>query len=229
MRKVLAFLAATLILIPSATTFAQQNTRSSEKERPRLYLGVVGMLNMSSFDFSSDNDISKLEDSTQHKVGYGGGLRAIYEFTPNIGIQPEILFKQYGATLDADLGIFGTLDGSMTTNYLHIPLLARLALPLADNAITPKIVLGPTVSYYLSGEGDIEGYSGDIDEGDVNRFDFGLAAGVGVDAGVGPGSLSFDARYDRSLTAFNKSKSGDGGLMMFNTGFSFLVGYNHAF
>lgn len=239
MRRVFISLAVISLLFSSASALAQQgdepsanfgqeDTRSADESN--LQLGVVGLINLSTFDYSADGSVSEIKEATEYNLGFGGGLRAIYDFTPNFGLQPEILYKQYGATLDEDvLGLF-TLDGELTSNYLHVPLLARIALPLADSTMIPKIVAGPTFSYYLSGKGELEGHSSDIDGDDVNRFDIGLAAGLGLDADVGPGSVSFEARYDRSLTPFNKTDDDDeGDFKMHNTGFSFLAGYNHKF
>lgn len=226
MRKVTMCLAASLITLAGANAFAQDVT-SSRSNSGGAQIGVVGMLNYSSYAYSADDsDVAdEFADHTESTLGFGGGLRAVVEFNPFLGIQPEILFKQYGATLKAEAGPFN-IESTATTNYLQVPVLARLALPVGGS-VTPKVLVGPTFGYFLSGSTKAGDDTKDIDAEDVERLDIGVAAGVGVDFATGPGALSLDLRYDRSLTQSNKASDMDGGLEVMNTGFSFLVGYNY--
>lgn len=225
MRKITMCLAASLITFTGASAFAQEVVPASSG--PGVELGVVGLLNYSTLAYSADSDEAAdvLNDAAGYKLGFGGGLRAIIEFSPYLGIQPEILFKQYGTEMTLEEGPV-SVESSVTSNYLQVPILARVAVPL-DGPVTPKVLVGPTIGYFLSGSSEAGDTSTDIDADEVEKLDIGIAAGVGADIAAGPGSLNLDLRYDRSFTQSNKEEDNDGGLKSMNTGFSFLVGYTY--
>jgi len=227
MRRIMMCLVASLITFGGASAFAQEVRPSSDSGSTGVQLGVVGLLNFSTLSYSADNDdaADALNDLAEYKLGFGGGLRAIIEFSPYLGIQPEILFKQYGTKMSLEEGPV-SVESSTTMNYLQVPILARIAVPL-DGPVTPKLLVGPTIGYFLSGTMDAGDNSEDIDGDNVEKLDIGIAAGVGADIAAGPGSLNLDLRYDRSFTQSNKEQEGDGGAKVMNTGFSFLVGYTY--
>lgn len=229
MRKVMICLVASLITLSAGSAFAQDGAsqKRARKNKADVQVGVTGLLGFNTVSYSADDSqvADAFNDMTGYKLGFGGGLRAIIEFTPLIGMQPELLFKQYGASMELD--VMGTkVESTNTLNYLHVPLLARVALPFGPENITPKVLAGPTFGYFLSGSSESDGKSVDLDADDVNRLNIGAAAGVGADILAGPGSLSLDLRYDRSFTS--NSKDDAGGASIVNTGFSFLIGYNIA-
>jgi hypothetical protein len=241
MRKIMICLAASLITLTGANAFAQDAAPAAVPAAATptapasttgtassgLQVGVVGMVNFNTVSYSAEQAEAAdlLNEGAGYKLGFGGGVRAIYEFTPMFGIQPEILFKQYGSS--SEMTILGqTSESTTTTNYLHVPILARIALPFGGDMLTPKLLVGPTVGYFISGSSESDGQSTDIEGDSVNKLDIGVAAGLGADLAMGPGSLSLDLRYDRSFTSF--AKEDDAGFSAVNTGFSFLVGYNYA-
>lgn len=225
MRKTMMCLVASLITLTGANAFAQEVVMDDAPaaDSSSFQIGVVGLLNYSTMAYSADSDdaADAANDIAGYKLGFGGGLRAIMEFSPFIGIQPEILFKQYGATGEV-MGI----ESSTTLNYLQVPILARIAIPVAG-PVTPKVLVGPTFGYFLSGSTEAGDLTDDIEGDDVNKFDIGVAAGVGADIAAGPGSLSVDLRYDRSFTG-TQDEDDPGGLNNVNTGFGFMLGYNYA-
>lgn len=229
MRKVMICLVASMITLAAGSAFAQDAAprKRARKANADVQVGVTGLLGFNTFSYSADNsDAAKLlNDGANYSLGFGGGLRAIIEFTPLVGMQPELLFKQYGASSEAEV-LGHKIETTATLNYLQVPLLARVALPFGPENITPKVLAGPTFGYFISGTIETDGKSSDIKGDDINRLNIGAAAGVGADILMGPGSLSLDLRYDRSFTS--NSKEDAGGFSVVNTGFSFMLGYNYA-
>lgn len=140
-------------------------------------------------------------------------------------VEPDILFSQKGAGFTD-----GGISGSLTLNYLSVPVLLKLGIPLAGVAtVRPYLVAGPEVSFKLGCR--VEGSSGSVTAGvdcddsafggelDMKSTDFGgvFGAGIGVPAGVA--LLTLDARYELGLMSIGKS-GGDAK----NRGFTFMLG-----
>lgn len=227
MRKLTTFmLTAALVAFFSSSAFAQEGAEEAMKKdaTSNLQIGLTGLANYSTFAYQNEID-EATDDGTGYKLGFGGGLRAIYNFTPMFGIQPEILFTQRGAEVEIDTQAL-SVESSTTLNYVQVPILARFNVPAGGDMITPKIVAGPTVGYFLSGTAEVGENEADIESDDVNSIDIGAAAGVGADFGVGPGSLSVDLRYFRGFTSVDDNDQDADDAV--NTGFTFMLGYNYA-
>lgn len=191
-------------------------------------VGVKGGVDSSNF---VGDDVPDPGDGASNapKYGFNIGAQALLNFGM-FGVQPEVAYTQKGHRVT-----FDDIDNDATTthNYLEIPLLARLNLNLPAIPITPKLLAGPTFSYFLSGSTtNIEFPSGDtnktdVDDEDVHDLDIGLAAGAGVDIGLGPGVLTFDLRFTRGFTEIPDTDADD--TAIFNSMGSVNVGYGIGF
>lgn len=226
MRNLFFCLVASTLLFAGSNAFAQDGAEevpaedAETAESSNLLVGITGVVNYSNAAFSEDVPSEFEPDS---KLGFGGGLRVIYGFTDMFGVQPEVLFTQRGTSLESDLG-GETQEQTTTLNYLQVPLLARVSIPVGGGAITPKVVAGPTFGMFLSGTTEAGDESEDLE--DVSAMEIGVAAGAGADFAVGPGSLSLDLRYDRGFTSIDDND--DAEFDTFNTNMSVLIGYNYA-
>lgn len=116
-------------------------------------------------------------DGADMKVGYTVGVGLDYAFTDMWSFQSGLMFSGKGAKAG---------DVKFKPNYLDIPLLAALKLPIVDDV---KFVVnaGPYLSCGLAGKYKVGSAStdffGDADKGLAKRFDVGLQYGVGAEFG----------------------------------------------
>lgn len=138
-------------------------------------------------------------------LGFSGGAMAAINLG-SFGVQPELLYSVKGVKYEAD-----QTDGTrrIRYNYLQVPLLLRFNASLPAIPVTPKFMLGPSASFFLSGKSKATGDLGDpteegvqtseLDEDNQRSPYFGAIAGAGVDVGLGPGVLVVDLRYEQGL------------------------------
>jgi len=165
-------------------------------------VGVKGGANFSNFrvDDVGDNNV---------KVGLNLGLFAKLPVSNAVAIQPELLYSSKGSKLTYDNFLQGEGEYRFNLNYLELPVLGVFSLGDHFN-----IQVGPYVAYLTSAnikdmndDGTIQDIK-DLNEKNFNRFDYGLAAGIGADfngfiAGV---------RYNYGLNEVGESGSLSGQL-----------------
>lgn len=110
------------------------------------FIGVKGGVNFSNFN-------SSYPSKTQ--VGVIGGLAYTLKLPGLVAIEADILYAQQGAEVysavytDTTLSIIQTFDGNVKMNYLQVPLLLKMYIPI-PGIFSPSIVIGPAFSF-LSG------------------------------------------------------------------------------
>ncbi|MCI9846465.1 porin family protein [Flavobacterium pectinovorum] len=180
---------------------AQDNNVNTE-------FGIKGGVNMSNFYNEDADDKNML-------FGFNAGLYATLPISDFVAIQPELLFTTRGSELEYN----GLVSGStkFKLNYIELPLLVRVNLTKNFN-----IHAGGYASYLVSskitGEGDID-FEQEFDTDNFNKFDAGIAAGVGLDFNP----ISVGLRYNYGLTTF--IKDGDNSSDLKNTNFSLYLSY----
>ncbi|CAI2767350.1 porin family protein [Flavobacterium collinsii] len=179
--------AFTLFLTASfGMLYAQNNNVNTE-------YGIKGGFNMSNLYSNDANDDNVL-------YGFNAGLYATLPISDFIAIQPEILFTTKGAKLEYN-NVFASGDSKFKLNYIEVPLLVRVNITKNFN-----VHAGGYASYLVSskvtGSGDIN-FEQEIDTNDLNKFDAGLAAGVGVDFDP----ISIGLRYNYGLTTVGKERT----------------------
>lgn len=165
--------------------------------------GVKGGFNMS--NLTNDDNV----DDENVLYGFNAGVYATFPISDYIAIQPELLFTTKGAELEYN-NDFLQGNAKFKLNYIELPLLVRVNVTKNFN-----IQAGGYASYLVSskvtGDGDID-FEEDIDTDDLNKFDAGLSAGVGVDFSP----ISIGVRYNYGLTKVGKERSdGFGGTYTF--------------
>jgi hypothetical protein len=159
-------------------------------------------------------------------------------------IQPELLYIQKGVAgvySDADQGV--TMDMKIHTNYLEVPLLAKVAF--GSQSVKAYLNVGPSFGYGLGGnvnyKANIMGFpiegTGKIKFGETpedaseedmyieNRIDLGLQFGGGLAFKAGPGSILLDARYGYGMSNLSNDDSNSGDNKSQNRVIAISLGY----
>ena len=154
-------------------------------------------------------------DGTDPRLGGVGGAFVRFDATPSVALQIEALYSQEGAK-DAIVG----QEGTYKLDYLDIPVLIRLGVPLSRLA-DAGVYAGPSIGIPLRSEFDFEG-GGTINES--TKTDLGVT--VGLDYWAGP--VGVDLRYTAGLTdAFDDEIDGEfvEPLDIRNQAFTVTLGY----
>lgn len=166
--------------------------------------------------FASVSDVPEvifedhLDWDSSSRMGMAGGVYMNYPVTRYFSFQSELLFvmKGYEYKLFERVGVEG-FDLKARINYIEIPLIARLTIPL-EGAVKPWFCFGASIGFNMSN--DIEGtflaISGEemdlsFDCSNVTKMiEFSILFGSGFEYALGSGALTFDIRYEFGLTKF---------------------------
>lgn len=196
MKNLIITIATSALLFTSSAGFSQdyENHQEKEEQKKDTKFGIKGGVNFSNLkDKNADNRM---------RNGFNIGLFSKSYMSKGFSIQPEIYYTTKGgeANYKNDLVNGGA---KFYFNYLEVPII--FMINLTDNF---NIHFGPYASYLLSAQ--ISNKSSDsgfdfehnLNISDFNRFDGGLAAGLGFD--IGP--LSLGARYNIGITKVGKER-----------------------
>lgn len=202
-----------LILLLTATHSLSAYSQMGE-QRHNLAIGVNGGISMSSASFSPSIKQKNL-------LGINGGITARYisekYFKMICGAQLELNFSQRG--WDEYYKDYPELSYTRRMNYVEIPFLAHLAFG-KEQGMQFFINVGPQIGFFL---GDSEEIDGDWDNISAttnitteqhgksidNKFDYGIAAGVGVELRTKAGNFLLEGRYYYALSDFYSSTKKD--------------------
>lgn len=167
--------------------------QAQNDENVTTEFGVKGGFNMSNLYQNDADDNNVL-------YGFNAGVYATLPISDFIAIQPELLYTTKGAELEYN-NAFAEGNAKFKLNYIELPLLVRVNITKNFN-----IHAGGYASYLVSskvtGDGDIN-FDENIDTDDLNKFDAGLSAGVGVDFSP----ISIGVRYNYGLTTVGKERT----------------------
>ncbi len=153
------------------------------------------------------------------------------------GMQPAPdprLSQQFGTLVFADFKTEQVLD------YIEVPVMAKYSM---DGTMRLYAAAGPYVGYLFHAETITTGSSAPFDaagnqlapttidfagdteiEDSINKWNYGLGGGIGVDMPFGPGRLSFDTHFSYGLANIQKHTETDGenntGALVFALGYS---------
>lgn len=168
---------------------AQDNNVNTE-------FGVKGGFNMS--NLISDGENKPNDENVLY--GFNAGVYATLPISDFVAIQPEILFTTKGSELKYNNDVTSG-NAKFKLNYIEVPLLVRVNITKNFN-----VHAGGYASYLVSskvtGSGDFD-FNEDVDTDDLNKFDAGIAAGVGVDFNP----ISIGLRYNYGLTTIGKERT----------------------
>ncbi len=143
--------------------------------------------------------------------GFSAGAFLTYNVTPDLAIQPELMYAEKGG----GKSLFLTSDG-FRIRYVEIPVLLKYRLVRGAKA-TPSLFLGPAVSALASAKlfhhGLFDYYDYDVKDG-MKSPDFCIVVGceIAFKAAFGPVRPAIDVRYSLGLvnaidpTAWNEGR-----------------------
>ena len=188
-------------LIYASLVLTFMSFTNSEAQENGTKIGIKGGVNFSNLYTDNVDDNNVL-------TGFNVGFFAKLPIANNISLQPEISYTGKGAELVYN-NAFVSGTAQFKLDYIEVPLL--LVVNITKNF---NIHAGPYAAYLVSGKttdkSDNGNYSfeDNIDTDDFNRFDAGLAGGVGLDFEP----VSFGVRYNYGLTEIGKDDSSANGF-----------------
>jgi Outer membrane protein beta-barrel domain len=184
-------IALALFLSISQLSFSQKTSDSSA-----LKFGLKGGVNFS-------NLYTQNVETNNILTGFNAGVFVKLPITESLAIQPELLYTTKGAKLTYN-NYFVNGTAKFNLNYIELPVL--LVVNLTENF---NLHAGVYVAYLVDGKAtnDSQGTLFDIQNNlkneDYNKFDTGLAIGVGYDAK----QIGFGVRYNYGLQKVGKERS----------------------
>lgn len=171
------------------------------EHRRDLAIGFNGGVNLSSVGFTPTIKQGML-------MGATGGLTLRYTcekyFSTIAALQIELNYSQQGWEEEIEDGSNNTF--SRVINYVQIPFMAHLGWGKEHRGLQFFLNAGPQFSFYLSDE---ETYGGDTWDTSnrpnnvteqygkeiENKFDYGIAGGLGIDLATSIGHFILEGRY----------------------------------
>ena len=211
--------------------FGIRSQAQVESPRSILEVGVSGGMNLSRMEF---------QPSIRQKLlqGVNGGISARYTsekyFSMICAAQVEINFAQRGILEDFDDGTSNYY--SRTINYIEVPFFAHVSWGKEERGFQFFLNLGPQFGFFLS---ENEKYNGDWNtanrpssirplygKGTENKFEYGIAGGLGLEYKSKIGNFFIEGRYFYGLSdIFKNSKTDDFGRSA-NTTITARIGYS---
>ncbi len=188
-----------------------------EQPRSSLEIGAAGGMNFNKMEF---------QPSIRQKFlnGYGGGLSIRYTsekyFSMICATQLEINFSQRGWEEDFDDGTNNSYIRII--DYVEIPFFAHLSWGKEERGFQFFLNLGPQFGFFLNEREEFKGdwnitnrptalrpiYSKKVE----NKFDYGIAGGLGIEWKTRAGNFFVEGRYYYALAdIFGNSKTDDFG------------------
>ena len=195
-------LAALAIALGAGTAGAQDSG---------VEFGLKAGLNLASLE---GDDVFE-EAALKSRTGFSGGIFVGIPVTPNFLIQPEVLYSQKGAKLEA-----AGEEATVKIDYIEVPVLFKGRF--GSGGAKPSVFAGPAVGFKVTGKTEFQGEEEDIE--DLKSTDFGIVFGAGLDLAAGSGSFILDVRYTLGLTTLDDSDEPDdvkNGVWSFSVGYAF--------
>lgn len=195
MKNIKFIIAAFLLTSFSQVTFSQTSDNDSD-DSAKLRFGIKGGVNFSNMNASNvkNND---------YLTGFNAGIFAKIPFAGIFALQPELLYTTKGAKLTYD-NYFVNGSAKFNMNYLELPVL--LVINLSKNF---NVHAGPYVAYLIDGKatndagGTLFDIQNNLNNKNYNRFDTGLAFGLGYDAS----NFGIGVRYNYGMQKVGKESS----------------------
>lgn len=151
-------------------------------DEPTLSFGVKGGVNVGWLE----NDDSTMDE----RVGAIAGLFAAFQPTGRLGVQIEALYSSKG---------YKTEKRAIVLDYVEVPVLATLRLPKLG-PLRPIVLGGPYGGLRVRTRyGTAKSKTQSAFREDVNRWDFGLVAGLAIEVPLAGGALTIEGRYSAGL------------------------------
>jgi hypothetical protein len=158
-------------------------------------LGIRVGVTTTSFVGDADTDFA-------WKAGFSGGFPITVHINERLAFQPEILFSKKGAKTNAVIeGI--PLDLNFSISYLELPVLLKVT-PTGGSTVRPFVSAGPVIAMNIdarvrfSAEGSSTEQTNQDDS--IGPYDYGLAAGAGIDFDWNFRTFTLEARYTAGMS-----------------------------
>jgi len=193
--SVMPFRHALCAVLAAASGFPVLRAQSAATLPRRL--GITAGLNSATVGGGEVGDASR-------RTGFIVGATMVAPMSPSVSLEPQVLFTSKGAHFEDSSG-----GGSITMNYIQVPLLVRVRGSSSGRSeMHPFVFGGPAIA--LKASCNVEATDGSVrasfscdqlEEGDVkfNSVDYGVIVGAGLGFNVGGRMFSIGARYDHSL------------------------------
>jgi hypothetical protein len=138
-------------------------------------------------------DVTNVADTLKNKVGFVGGIFLAFNFGKVVTIQSEVLYTMKGSSFEyTDIDI--TYAGKLYGDYIEIPLLLKLKIPLP--VIQPFVFAGPSVGFKLHEKLSLDGEDVPSTTPLFKNNDYGAIFGAGLNLGR---NFMIDVRYSMGL------------------------------
>lgn len=161
------------------------------------------------------------------KFGLAAGAFLEIQLNQILALQPELYYSMKGAT-DKITMLGSTIDETVSFDYIEVPLLLKLLIPVQGSEISPAIFAGPFLGINTTASAKVEfqGQSAEQDIPNIKSTEFGLQFGGGIGLPVGNNELGFDIRYILGLTSLDDSAGNadvKNGVINFNAFYAFSL------
>ncbi len=155
----------------------------------QIKLGAKAGVNIADIGGSDADSLG----STETKAGFIGGGFAEFMIGNMFAIQPELLYSQKG--------VKETGGDKIKIDYVEVPLLLKVNIPIEGSTVHPNVYVGPAVAFKASCKVEESGVTEDCDTVGalITSTDFGVAFGGGVSFDVGGAEVGVDVRYTLGL------------------------------
>lgn len=157
-------------------------------------------------------DPKMIELDFGYRMGINIGLFVEYQLTNLFSIHTELNYSMRGGNyapnflLQQPTGKY-TEKYTQKLDYLEIPILIQYRFTMDSNPISPKIFIGPEISYLISAKNQYENNYISRVVSERERFksiEYGLVLGLGMDLNILMNKFTFDARYNFGLNNVSK-------------------------
>jgi hypothetical protein len=205
----------------------EQSSATIKNNQPIIeFFSIRGGGNLSRMMLKNDNE--NISEDYKMTPGFQFGLTAELKISEMAAFETGIIFSTKGVKMKEEY-LDEEFKATINLNYLEIPLNAKLYFSEGDTRIFGLI--GPYIGYGLSGKTKIEdNYAGETEtrtndlkfgsseNDDLKSLDFGLAAGVGLDAS------RFQVGLTYSYGLANISSYTESGMTIKNRNIALYVG-----
>ncbi len=156
----------------------------------QLTFGGFAGVNFSNLDIS---DLSVNEVTSSHTGGMVGGYIGTH-----MGRLFTIRLEGYWTQKGADLVTSGTTTESFKLQYIEVPLILRVNIPLV--VIKPSVYAGPAISFQTKcdAEDTASGTSLPCEDAGITLKSTDVSGIIGAGVGIGP--VTLDVQYDFSFS-----------------------------
>lgn len=182
----------------------------------KKYAGIKGGVNMA--DLSADAEVV---DNTSMRNGFSGGAFYGVDVNPQFGVRGEALYVMKGVKGDITTQDGDVHDGTISVDYIDIPLLFVANLATGDK-IGLNLFAGPSFNFNIKSEVSTEDGVEDRKDG-TKSFEFGAVIGGGLEYILSSCSIIADVRYSMGASSIVEDVEGQS-IDVKNRGIGIMAG-----